>query len=170
MFKKSGFTLIELVIVIILLGILGATAIPKFVGNDGFEAQAYRDQLLQLLKTVQQQAMSCDADCRSSRTTNLYACNKVVIDNNRFGIPDECGASLPDAYAVPHLGMSLAEANSSGLTFFLADMSPLGKVMTDIEFNSLGIVTDCPDSCTISVIGAQTLTIIIESQGYVHEG
>ena len=64
MFKKSGFTLIELVIVIILLGILAATAIPKFIGKDGFEGQAYRDQLLQLLKTVQQQAMSCDEDCR----------------------------------------------------------------------------------------------------------
>ena len=31
MFKKQGFTLIELVIVIIILGILSATAVPKFL-------------------------------------------------------------------------------------------------------------------------------------------
>ena len=90
--KNSGFTLIELVIVIILTGILAATAIPKFIDSDGFEAQTYRDQLLQLLKTVQQQAMSCDDACRKGREANAYACNKVLIapesstEPNRFGI------------------------------------------------------------------------------------
>lgn len=40
--KNSGFTLIELVIVIIVLGVLSATALPKFlnVGQDAHEATA----------------------------------------------------------------------------------------------------------------------------------
>lgn len=33
--KQSGFTLIELVIVIIILGILSVTAIPKFLDLQG---------------------------------------------------------------------------------------------------------------------------------------
>lgn len=37
--KQSGFTLIELVIVIVILGILAATAVPKFVNLQG-EARA----------------------------------------------------------------------------------------------------------------------------------
>ncbi|WP_017221681.1 type II secretion system protein [Moritella dasanensis] len=166
MFKKSGFTLIELVIVIILLGILAATAIPKLIGNDGFEAQAYRDQLLQLLKTVQQQAMSCDDDCRKNvggipRTNNLYACNKVIIESNRFGIPKGCDVTFPLAgYEVPQLGMSKAEADSSSISF----NSPLRI----IEFDSRGVANGCV-SCDISIIGEQTLFIRIESQGYIHE-
>lgn len=164
MFKKSGFTLIELVIVIILLGILAATAIPKLVGNNGFEAQAYRDQLLQLLKTVQQQAMSCDDDCRknvggNARTDNSYACNKVIIESNRFGIPADCNdTGLPDSFNPPQLGISQTEADSSAIRFS----------SHTIEFDPLGVASSCA-GCDISIIGEQTLLIRIESQGYIHE-
>jgi MSHA pilin protein MshA len=38
--RQSGFTLIELVMVIVILGILAAVAIPKFVDLKGDAAQA----------------------------------------------------------------------------------------------------------------------------------
>ena len=179
MHKKSGFTLIELVIVIILLGILAATAIPKFIGNNGFETQTYRDQLLQLLKTVQQQAMSCDEACREGREANFYACNKVIIvagsstEPNRFGIPENCDDeatvfTLPDSFNPPQLGMSKTEASSNSIEFSVSNTAQPGV----IEFNSLGIASGCDGNvlgCNISITGEQPLTIRIEPQGYIHE-
>lgn len=41
--QQSGFTLIELVMVIVILGILAATAVPKFVNLTGDAQQASTD-------------------------------------------------------------------------------------------------------------------------------
>ena len=178
MHKKSGFTLIELVIVIILLGILAATAIPKFIGKGDFEGQAYRDQLLQILKTVQQQAMSCDDACRASLagkpsdplTGNAYACNRVVITTERFGIPENCGSDFLINVSLPQLGMSDTEAAATSIEFSVTNTTQTGIV----EFNSLGIASGCElndRGCDIKIksIGEQELKIHIEPQGYIHE-
>lgn len=54
---NCGFTLIELVIVILLLGILSATALPRFVGKAGAEEITLQDQSIALLRLSQTQAM-----------------------------------------------------------------------------------------------------------------
>jgi len=50
--KQSGFTLIELVIVIIILGILAATVLPKFINLQGDARQAVMNGLKSSLETA----------------------------------------------------------------------------------------------------------------------
>ncbi|MFC5707075.1 prepilin-type N-terminal cleavage/methylation domain-containing protein [Aeromonas eucrenophila] len=51
--RSDGFTLIELVIVILLLGILAAFAVPKWLGKGGFETHTVSDEVVTRLRLVQ---------------------------------------------------------------------------------------------------------------------
>lgn len=96
--KKNGFTLIELVMVIVILAILGSVALPKF-------ANLKRDANIAALKAVQGSAASAMAlahaksviegteTLRDSTITISFAGQLVPI-GLRYGYPSENGLHL----------------------------------------------------------------------------
>ena len=57
MIRHRGFTLVEMISVIILLSILAVSIIPRFTSRDGFAEYAVRDQLMSAFRLSQQRAM-----------------------------------------------------------------------------------------------------------------
>lgn len=55
--SQSGFTLIELVSVMVLLGVLAVSAIPSFTGSDDFSAYSAQDQIITGARMAQHRAM-----------------------------------------------------------------------------------------------------------------
>jgi MSHA pilin protein MshC len=53
-----GFTLIELIAVLVLTGILGAVASSRLIGRESFDARAYTDQTLSMLRFAQKVAIA----------------------------------------------------------------------------------------------------------------
>lgn len=64
MTKPSGFTLVELVLVIVLIGVLAVTAAPRFFTAAGYDQIAARDELIQLLRQAQLQSMNNSTECQ----------------------------------------------------------------------------------------------------------
>ena len=49
--NNRGFTLVELIITIILIGVLAVTAIPRFLGSNNEDAYTLRDRTLAMIRS-----------------------------------------------------------------------------------------------------------------------
>ena len=71
--RENGFTLIELVAVLILIGLIGATAATRFFDNSGSTLMASRDDLVTALRLAQQLAMDTDQTITFQSTSATLA-------------------------------------------------------------------------------------------------
>jgi MSHA pilin protein MshC len=56
--KAKGFTIIELVVVLVLIGILSVTVLPRFTGSSGLEDRGFRDRTIAALRYAQKSAIA----------------------------------------------------------------------------------------------------------------
>lgn len=150
---ERGFSLIELIIVIVLLGIVAAVAIPRWRGGSGFEERAVRDQIVAALRYAQKSAVAAR---RTVCVTFSSSPSRVDFTISAAYPAANCagGAALagPDGTAhsvVPNGGVTFSSSVAS-LTFDAAGRASSGASIT---------VTGLP----------LTLAITVESEtGYVH--
>ncbi len=55
--SANGFTLVELIITIVILGIVSAVVMPRILGSTTFNAPIIRDQIISLSRIAQQSAL-----------------------------------------------------------------------------------------------------------------
>jgi MSHA pilin protein MshC len=162
--KKNGFTLVELITVIILIGILAMVAAPKFNGSDDYEVYPFRAQLISALRLTQQRAMQQTPDS---------ACNQIVFDNlkARYGVPDrtDCNVVVFPTSPAWKADLTGAEVDSKyDITFAIAGKTNPKKV----SFDHMGRpLDDCAGGCLINInqtVISQTVQIKIEKEGFIH--
>jgi len=163
--KSKGFSLIELIVVMILISILAVSVVPKFDGTAGYEAHTHRVQLISALRLTQQRAM------QQTNTADSF-CHQIVFDNveSRYGIPDRLDCTntafpLPLTDWVPDATGHLVDSRYQ-ISF---DINGLTNP-TKVGFDWMGRPTGtCAGGCVINIISAaQTSKITIEAEGYIH--
>jgi MSHA pilin protein MshC len=153
-FQHRGFTLIELIVVLVLIGVLAVSVVPRFFDTSGTSEYLYRDQALNILRRVQMQAMQCTTSCSTTGVT-VPGRNPVRPDSGWLyaGI-DNCAGSNAS-----YLCIKPSESN----VYF-------DKVGFNVQlsFDNQGRPSCNGGSCTITINGAVNLDICIEAEGYIH--
>jgi MSHA pilin protein MshC len=152
----AGFTLVELVTTLIVIGVLAAFAIPRFTGRTGFESRGFYDQAQGIVRYAQKIAI---AQRRSSPPNQPVV---VTITANSISLccknADGSGGPMLD----PSTGAALVVNAPSGVTLSPATFSFSGSGVPSIgaqlaiAVNSTGV----GDINRIFFVEAQT--------GYVH--
>ncbi|GAB2909796.1 prepilin-type N-terminal cleavage/methylation domain-containing protein [Rheinheimera gaetbuli] len=138
--SHKGFTLVELIVVLVIIGVLAVSLVPRFFSAVGSSEYLYQDQLLNLLRRAQIQAMQC-TDCATPAVS--LTTNSALIG----------AANCDDAAS------AVCIAARDAVSFTPA---------TTISFDNLGRPNCSAGSCTIGVQGETTLNVCIESEGYIH--
>ena len=141
--SETGFTLVELILVIVLIGILAVVVVPK-LSTSGFEERGYYDRLVSALRYAQKYAVA--QRCGS----------QVTITAARFDVfRPVSNAACAAVITTPVLDPGNRSINFAGTTPSGVMVSPA----TTVVFDSLG---RAGSGATITV-GARTITVVGES-------
>ncbi|MGK0442420.1 MAG: MSHA pilin protein MshC [Pseudohongiellaceae bacterium] len=153
--SESGFTLIEMVSVMVLLGILAVTAIPSFTGTDDFSAYSAQDQIIAGARMAQQRAMYDRA------ADNCYSLNIAsnVITVQRFF--SATGITAPVGPTQEWLDGIIVDSDVA-----------ITPNPTNIYFDGLGnSVTSCvlstPVTATVAIGSPAILNVCVNPVGYI---
>jgi len=142
-----GFTLIELVSVMVLLGILSAVVLPRFFTRDGFSEYAVRDQIVSAAYLAQQRAMY---------DHGATACYRLQVLDNFVSVRDVSNSAIGPTEEWQTTGIAID-----------------GVTNTSIYFNGLGSPLDSAD-CTgnaaqqqVDIVGSVTLHVCLFNTGYI---
>jgi len=140
--------------VIIMIGILSVTVIPKMFTSSGFEEIGYQAELVTKLRAIQLRAM---------QDTSKIGCQLVYVTEKRAGIPDgSCAIANPSFSTSALQNNSIVKISESSVSFDVSSGN------YSFEFDLMGRPKPNVKQ-TLSLIGAeQTLTVTIEVEGYIH--
>lgn len=146
--RNSGFTLVELVVTLVALGILAAIAAPQLTGTQAYDQLGFSDRTLAILQYAQKSAIAkrrqvCAAFTATSVTlTFSSAFNPPACDTNLTGPGSE------NPYALTATGVATYSPTPANFTF-----NPLGQA-------SVGQ--------TITIAGGVRPITVEADTGYVH--
>lgn len=170
---QSGFTLVELISVLVLIAIISLVVVPRFTGSSGFAEYAMQQRLVSALRNMQQKAMydtranfcyrtifnTTNNSARFGPTTNSYVSGQEAAS---------CGNSI-SANSPSFLSSDVGEIDSEDLVFTALDNA---TSITFLQFDNIGrpisSAGTCASGCKLGFVGESTVSVCIESQGYVY--
>ncbi len=152
--KGSGFTFIELAMVIVLLGVMSVSARALFVSQDSFSGAVVRNQLLSSARLTQQAALAKNDG--TAVTFNLTQ----VGDNIEFRVSH--GIDLSERQV---------ELAGSTVTWSTANLSGSCALVTGSLPHSMTFDADGETTKTLFCItGSKTHKVCVGALGFAYEG
>lgn len=129
----AGFTMVELVVVMVLIGILSSVAVARYFDDRAFEAKEYADQVRAIVRYGQKVAVA--------QNRPIY----VIADGNRFALCSAPVCTAANAVAAP-AGSNSGSTNSRAqcqingvyIAAWMCEAPPAGTLIASNSANEVG--------------------------------
>ena len=151
----QGFTLVELIVVILLLAIVSVYTASRLFGRDSVAAMVIQQQVISVVRQVQLNRMQSNLDTSSILGNNNFV---LAVTSNCVGSQQACALNSDSR-------SDWVSGANNGVLFSLSTDSPIG-------FDLLGNPTGSAASgATITISSSDDkCNVEINAQGYVFSG
>lgn len=178
-----GFTLVELVIVVVLLSVLAATVAPRLSDSGGVDETTVQQQAISLLRRMQIQAMQQTNIPAADAAADSLLCHQLILSSTQLGAPTTNPCALNNITTAISAGSSnnsslqLELGSSSGITFSLYNTSAsTGGAQLSLpylfKFDSQGrpafVRGAAFTGLRLEIAGVIRYKVCIEPEGYIH--
>jgi MSHA pilin protein MshC len=147
--KCRGFTMIELIMIMLIVGILAVVAIPKIADKSVFQVRGFTDQVRSGLQYAQKTAIAQ----RRSVCATLTATSLALTKESSNGAGNACTS-----------GISVTSPTGGAFAITAPGSVTLSSTAGTITFDALGQNT--ASSATVTVAGAASV-VVEQVTGYV---
>ena len=164
-YAVHGFTLVELVTIIVILGILAVAAAPRFFDRNVFDNRGFYDEVISTLRHAQKMAIAKRRlVCAQFSAVNVTPATVTV----QIGGTNSCGTDIASPsgqspYRISNPNVSFAAIPVGGGISF----DCLGRPRSTLGTATCNDATDMVAGSTSIMIDTFTITVEQET-GYVH--
>lgn len=151
---QKGFTLIEIVMTLVILGIISATFTPKFFETSVYQQRVFFDDTLSAIRYAQKLAVATGCNVQVSIAGNAFTLKRPgALDRSQC--TSTTAANFTQNVAHPGSGETSYSGSQSGITLTTASFyfTALGPASTGLD---------------ITVGGTQKITVI-QQTGFVYD-
>lgn len=154
---QRGFSLVELILVMVIAGILAAVAVPRLVGRNSFDTRGFADQLAATVRFAQKLAVAQRRDIFVQLSANdATLCYSAIVPCPSASRAPGPGGEKPYTISAPN---GVAIASPLAVLAFDRGGRPQTAALLDIQAQ-----------LDIQVNGTGTHHVLVEPEtGYVHD-